>query len=271
MKTTQPIQSLNRGLILLETVANARQPVSLSQLALVLKIDRSSVFRLANTLKLRGFLAQLPDNKHYMLGSAVWQMAGLFNFGNVLLQLARDHVNALAADTGETIHLAIREGCRAILIDRQLTAKAIGVAGGGSGTHVPLYCTSVGKALLADFDYDRLIQLFGDKQLAKFTKRTITTLAKLAKECQNTCRRGYAVDNEEEHDGVRCIGAPIRDANGEIVASVGISAPVARLPQAFIKKTGTKVVATAVAISRALGHAAEKNEGKTKWRTIQVD
>jgi len=262
MKTTQPIQSLDRGLILLETVAQARQPVSLSQLTLVLKIDRSSVFRLANTLKRRGYLAQMPDNKHYTLGSAVWRLAGLFNFGNVLLQVARAPIAALAENTGETTHLAIREGCQAVLIDRQLTAKAIGVAGVDSGAGVPLYCTSVGKALIADHDYDRLVRLFADRPLTKFTRRTITTLAKLAEECQSARRCGYAIDDEEEHEGVRCIGSPIRDASGEIVAAVGISAPVARLPRDRIKETGKKVAAAALEISHALGHGIAKEEAK---------
>jgi len=264
MKPTKPIQSLDRGLILLEAVANAHQPVPLSQLTLALNIDRSSVFRLANTLKKRGFLAQLPGSKHYTLGSAIWRLADLFHFDNVLLQIAREHVNALAADTGETTHLAIREGQQAMLIDRQLTAKPLGVAGSGSGTGVPLYCTSVGKALIADFDHDRLIQLFGGKTLPKFTRRTITTVEKLAEECQVTRRRGFAMDDEEEHGGVRCIGAPIRDANDQIVGSVGISAPIARLPRELIKKIGTRVVAAATAIGRELGYNAENTKGKIR-------
>lgn len=149
-----------------------------------------------------------------------------------------------------------------MLIDRQLTAKAIGVAGVGSGTGVPLYCTSVGKALIADHDSDRLARLFADRPLTRLTRRTITTLAGLAEACQRARERGYAVDDEEEHEGVRCIGAPIRDASGEIVAAVGISAPAARLPHDAINKTGTKVAATAREISRSLGYGSIKEEPK---------
>ncbi len=264
MKPTKPIQSLDRGLILLETVANTRQPVPLSQLTQALKIDRSSVFRLANTLKQRGFLVQLPDSKHYTLGSAIWRLADLFRFDNVLLQVAREHVNALAADTGETTHLAIREGRQAMLIDRQLTAKALGVAGSGSGTGVPLHCTSVGKALIADFDHERLDRLFDSESLTKFTRKTITTLSRLAEECQITRRRGFAVDDEEEHEGVRCIGAPIRDANGQVVGSVGISAPVVRIPDKAIRKLGARVIAAANAISAELGFRVENKSKNTE-------
>jgi len=255
MSATQPIQSLDRGLVLLETVANARSPVSLSELMPVLGIDRSSVFRLANTLVLRGFLVQTPDSKRYMLGSSIWRLASLFRFENVLLQVARPHVDALAADAGETTHVAVRQGAKAVLIERQLTANVLGVTGAGQGTAVSLHSTGVGKALIADFDREGLLQLFGGEKLPRFAKRTITTVAGLAEACERTRACGYAVDDEEEHEGVRCIGAPIRDASGQIVAAVGISAPIARLPREAVKKMGARVAAAARAIGRELGHA----------------
>ena len=115
----------------------------------VLKIDRSSVFRLANTLVRRGFLVQEADSKRYLLGSSVWRLASLFRFENVLLQVARSHVDALVADTGETTYVAIREDTQAVLIERQLTAQALGVMSAALGSGMPLHCTGVGKALLA--------------------------------------------------------------------------------------------------------------------------
>ncbi len=241
-RPTPPIQSLDRGLQLIEAVANARRPLSLADLTPVLGIDRSSVFRLAHTLQQRGFLAQLPGSKHYVLGSALWRLADLFQFDNVLLQLAREPMDALAAETGETTHLAIREG-----------HQAVGVAGTPE-SNVPLHCTSVGKALIADFDRDRLAALFGDKRLSRHTKRTLTTLEQLAGACQETRERGFAVDDEEQHEGVRSVAAPIRDASGQIVGAIGISAPAARLPRESLRKAGAKVVTAAARISRELGN-----------------
>ncbi len=260
MRTTQPIQSLDRGLVLLETVANAHGPVSLSELMPVLKIDRSSVFRLANTLVRRGFLVQLPESKRYVLGSSVWRLASLFRFENVLLQVARPHVDALAVDTGETTHVAIRQGTKAVLIERQLTANVLGVTGAGLGAAVELHCTSVGKALITDFDREGLVQLFGSEKLPRFTRFTLTTVAALAEACKRAQACGYAVDDEEEHEGVRCVGAPIRDASGAVVASVGISAPAVRLPHEAIKKSGARVAAAAAAIGRELGHTNQRNK-----------
>ena len=263
MKTTQPIQSLDRGLILLEAVAGAGRPVTLSELMAVLKIDRSSVFRLANTLKRRGYLAQMPESKRYALGSSIWRLSALFHFENLLLQVARPHVAALAEETGETTHVAVREGTRAVLIDRRLTLQTVGVAGAGSGTALSLHGSGLGKALLADFDREGLARLLGDAPLARFTRRTITTLDALAKACAQARARGYAVDDEEGYDGVRCLGAPVRDASGAVVAAVGISAPGERLPRAAVRRAAARVVAAAAAISRELGYGLQ-NEGEVK-------
>ena len=261
MSTTQPIQSLDRGLILLEAVARAGRPVSLAELTAVLKIDRSSVFRLANTLKRRGYLAQLPESKRYALGSSIWRLASLFRFENLLLQVARPHVSALAEEAGETTHVAVREGVQAVLIDRQLTLKTVGVAGAGEGAGMPLHSSGLGKALLADFDREGLARLLGTAPLARFTRRTITSLDGLAAACAQVRACGYAVDDEEGYDGVRCLGAPIRDAAGSVVAAVGISAPGERLPRQAIKKAAARVFEAAAAISRELGYGVQ-NEGE---------
>lgn len=268
MNTTQPIQSLDRGLILLEAVAHASRPVSLAELMAVLKIDRSSVFRLANTLTRRGYLAQLPESKRYALGSSIWRLASLFRFENLLLQVARPHISALAEETGETTHVAVREGSQAVLIDRQLTLQTVGVAGAGEGAGMPLHSSGLGKALLADFDRAGLARLLGAAPLARFTRRTITTLDGLAAACAQVRARGYAVDDEEGYDGVRCLGAPIRDASGAVVAAVGISAPAERLLRPAVKKAAARVVGSAAAISRELGYGVqnegEVNDGRSK-------
>lgn len=252
-RPTPPIQSLDRGLILLEAVAQARRPVALAELTPVLGIDRSSVFRLANTLKRRGFLSQLPDTKVYVLGSAIWRLASLFPWSAVLAQFAREQVAELASRTGETTHLAVREGAQAALIHHQLTERPLGFSL-GSGHCVPLYCTSVGRALLADHDFDQLVALLGEEPLPALNKRTLCSVAALAKECQRTRKRGFALDDQEYHDGVRCMAAPIRDCSGQIVASIGISVPVERLPKHRYEEMGQLVIRVANTIGAKLGY-----------------
>jgi len=254
-RPSQYIQSLDRGLTVLETVARARRPVALRELTPVLGIDRSSVFRLASTLRQRGFLNQLPESKEYVLGAAIWRLAGLTPWGEVLAQFAREQTAELAAQTGETTHLAVREGSQAALIHHHLTEQPLGCSV-GSGHCVPLHCTSVGRALLCDCDLEQLKALLGDRPLPAHNRSPIRSLASLAEECGRTRKRGYALDDQEYHKGVRCIAAPIRDCTGAIVASIGISAPVERLPKHRYQEVALWVIGSAQEIGAKLGYQA---------------
>ena len=229
-KETPPIQSLDRGILILETVGKSSSPVSLNDLTRVLNIDRSSVFRLANTLKRRGFLANPAIGKDYILGASVWRISRQYDWRGMLATVAHSHLQKLTELTGETAHLAIREGRQALFIDHASATNHVISVSGQTGELVPLYCTSHGKALLADYDEAGLRKLLGSKPLAAHTKNTVTSVAKLARVCADIRSLGFAADNSEYLDGVRCVAAPIRDNQGIVIASIGISAPISRMP-----------------------------------------
>src|SRR6195256_1862384 len=159
-QATQPIQSLDRGLVILEAVANSSEPVSLAELTNLVGIDRSSVFRLAFTLKRRGFLAYPAGRKDYILGPALWRLSHQYDWGTMLIRVSREHLKQLAVQTNETAHLAVREGKHALFIDHAAANHVIAVSG-QTGESVPLYCTAHGKALLTDLNQQELITLFG--------------------------------------------------------------------------------------------------------------
>jgi DNA-binding IclR family transcriptional regulator len=253
---TPSIQSLDRGLLILEIVGKSDSPVSLGQLAAILGIDRSSAFRLANTLKRRGFLANPSAGKEYILGPSVWRLSRQYDWSRMLATVAHDQLKWLAAATNETAHLAVREGRKALFIDHAATSHVIAISG-QTGELVPLYCTSHGKALLVDFDSQDLKSLFGEKPLKAWTKSTILSTAELAKACEEIRKRGYATDDSEYLEGVRCIAAPIRDREGAVLASIGISAPSARFPQALEKEYAEKVIAVAGRIAGMIGSGDE--------------
>jgi DNA-binding IclR family transcriptional regulator len=250
-RETPPIQSLDRGLVILEAVANSTTPVSLSELTGILGIDRSSVFRLANTLKRRGFLAYPAGRKDYILGPALWRLSHRYDWGTMLIRVSHDLLKQLAGLTNETAHLAVREGRQALFIDHSVANHVIAVSG-QTGESVPLYCTAHGKALLADFDQQELATLFGGGTLRAFTKQTIATIPQLAKVCAQIKLQGYSTDDAEMQDGVRCAAAPIRAENGVIVGSIGISAPASRFPNDRYVLCGEQVRAAAAGISARL-------------------
>ena len=257
--STPPIQSPSGGLALLTAVGDAQRPLSLAELNEVVPIDRSSVFRLANTLRLHGFLTQVPGSKCYTLGPAVWQLAGQMRVAGSLPQVGRPHVVELAELTGETAHLAVRQREQSIFIDHELTGQAVGVST-RAGSSEPLHSTALGKALLADFDLEALEQLLGEGPLPAATVGTITSIAALASACLEVRRRGFAVDDEEYHPGVRCIAAPIRDASAAVVGAIGVSAPANRLPEPRIASVAEQVRQQAARISQQLGHVPSTPE-----------
>src|SRR5436190_6519103 len=202
-RETQPIQSLDRGLVILEAVANSNDPVSLNELTNLVGIDRSSVFRLAFTLKRRGFLAYPAGRKDFILGPALWRLSDRYDWGTMLIRVSQEYVKQLARQTNETVHLAIREGRNALFIDHASANHVIAVSG-QTGEMVPLHCTAHGKALLAGLDVAELRRIFGSGPLPIHTKQTIGTLSELATACAEILQQGYATDEAEFREGLRC-------------------------------------------------------------------
>jgi IclR family transcriptional regulator, acetate operon repressor len=248
---TLPIQSLDRGLIILDAVAKANNPVSLTALTSVLGIDRSSVFRLANTLKRRGFLTYPSGRKDYILGPALWRLSHYYDWGTMLIRVSHEHLKELASQTNETVHLAIREGKHALFIDHATGNHLISVSG-QTGEMAPLYCTAHGKALLADLDLRELQALFGAGPLRAYTKSTIGAVSQLAKVCKKIKSQGFSTDDAEFQEGIRCVAAPIRAESGMIIGSIGISAASQRFPEELYRICGAQVRAIAKEISAKL-------------------
>lgn len=256
LKQTPSIQSLDRGLTILEAVAKAGGPVSLGELTRLLEIDRSSVFRLAGTLKRRGFLAYPSGRKDYILGPSLWRLAHKYDWGNMLIKISHEQLKALASETNETAQLAVREGKQALFIDSASADQVISISG-RIGELTPLHCTAHGKALLTDFDNEELEAVLG-KILQAYTKRTVSSVKQLAKICAETRAQGFATDDEEYIAGVRCVAAPIRAEDNHIVGAIGISAPLTRFPVERYRICGKQVRAVADQISTLLSSQVQE-------------
>jgi IclR family acetate operon transcriptional repressor len=265
---TLPIQSLDRGLIILEVIAKANNPVSLTDLTNVLGIDRSSVFRLANTLKRRGFLAYPSGRKDYILGPALWRFLHQYDWGTMLIRVSHEHLKELADQINETAHLAIREGKHALFIDHTTANHLISVSA-QTGEMVPLYCTAHGKALLADADERELRALIGPGQLRRYTKNTMTSIQELSKDCALIKKRGYATDEAEFAEDLRCVAAPIRVDNDVIVGSIGVSAPMSRFSKERHRVAAVQVCKVADAIGQLLSNADQSGDGEPEKSVIE--
>ena len=256
---TPLVQSVERALSLLEAVAASADPVPLARLTEILGIDPSSVFRLANTLKRRGFLANPNGRKHYVLGPAIWRLSREYDWSGMLISVCRDAVKALASRTGETAHLAVRDGREVFFIDHHASADQGIIVPGQTGKRMPLHCTAHGKSLLADFGLAELKALYGATPLERYTPRTCVSLQDLATACSGVRAQGFSMDDREFLEDVSCVAAPIRDRGGLVIGSIGVSAPVTRMVEPRRSVLAQHVCDTAQHINALLDATPDDN------------
>ncbi len=257
---TPSIQSLDRGLMILEAVAKSKSPVPLADLREMLDINRSSVFRLANTLRRRGFLTNPSGSNEYVIGPTAWRLFRNYDW-SMLVSFCRHHLQLLSKETGETSHLGVREGKQALFIAHQTGHSQVISVSGRTGEFMPLYCTAHGKALISDMSEAGMRAVFGDsgfgnKTFEKHTETTAGNIEELLAACAKVRLTGYALDDGEYYPEIRCLAVPIRDNTGEIVAAIGVSAPVARMPKERCEMIGKKVMRIAKDIHVVLNAGA---------------
>ena len=252
-KSGREIQSLARGLDILIILAEANQPMGVTELAQLLKVDKSSVFRLLSTLASRGFVGQDDDTRRYRPGLRIVELSRRVLDRVELRSVARPWLKRLQQDTGESVHLAILTDGRAVYVEQEASAATLNV-NTEIGGQAPVHCTAIGKALIAYLSPEDLERCLGQAELTCYTPRTITALRELVPHLESVRERGYAVDDEEFDPGVRCVAAAIRDHRGKVVASVGISGPSIRVTLGRIPELGEVVMETARQISQLIGY-----------------
>ncbi|MDY6913048.1 MAG: IclR family transcriptional regulator [Planctomycetota bacterium] len=252
----QRIQSLDRGLRILEYIAGREKPVRLGELAALLKVEKSSAHRLAGTLADRGYIRRDAESLGYVLHDKVFALAGKSASQRHLHGLARKYLRKLARQTGEMAHLAVRGGDRAVLVDHEFGSNPVGVTTQW-GASEPLHCTAIGKALLAGMDKAELKEILTASPLKRYTATTVTTINKLAEQCRQVGQRRLAFDYAEFRENMNCVASPVYGFRGCVVAAIGISGPVEQLNKTATRKAGNFVRDCAMKLSVELGYRPE--------------
>lgn len=245
------VRALDRGLAVLEILSQT-DSISLSDIARQADLSCSTVYRLLETLRQRGYAAQDRRSGHYRVGPQIQLLAGPGTAAQSLPHATLPSMEQLVATVNETANLAVLAGRHAVYI-HQVEARQSVRMFTELGAQVPLHCTGVGKVLLAWLPQEVALELLGTTPYEKFTSTTITRPAAYLAELTRVRSRGYAVDDEEREPGVRCVTAPIYDLSGKVIAALSISAPAARLPKKQLAQRGREVAAAAEEASRRLG------------------
>ena len=246
------IQAIERAVAILNAFSAEEPELGVTELAERLDLHKSTVHRFVVNLESAGFLEREPRSGRYRLGLRIFELGGLVMQQMNLWDEALPFLEGLVRDTGETGHLAVLDGGEAIYVERVEARRALRVPS-AIGRGYPAHATNLGKVLLADLPTAELRELVSRKGLHAYTPNTITSLAELESELDRIREQGYAVDNEEYDEGLRCVGAPIVDHSGRVVAAIGIGGPVTRVTPERIEPLADVLRDAADGLSRRLG------------------
>ncbi len=249
-----PVQSLDRAIQILEELALHRDGCGVTSLAALTGLHKSTVHRLLNALMARGYVSKNIENDKYSLGMKVLYLGSAILDRMDVRTVAKPFLEQLCRDTDEVVHLSTIDGTEAVYIDKVESPNKNIRMYSQIGKRVPLHCTGVGKVLLAWLPDSEVEYILGVKGMEPYTQNTITSIEGLKKHLAEIRKNGYAFDELEHEEGIRCVAAPIFNMNGKVVASVSISGPIMYVTLDRMPKLTEEVLKTAKNISYQLGY-----------------
>jgi IclR family acetate operon transcriptional repressor len=250
------IQSVDRALFLLETIAEAGGEATLTDLATRTGLNISTCHHLLATLIQRGFAAKVPGRRLYALGARIMYLS------HACLQVdlprrAQPYIEAINQATGETVHLAALQGDQVVTLAVREARHAVRVDTGHIGKLEAPHATSVGKAILAWLPEDEMRRILAGG-MKRCTDNTITEFPALLEALRIVRRNGYAIDREEYLPGVICVGAAIRDQAGTVIGAISASTPLMRASEEHIAMMRNEITAATRALSAEFGEPSSQ-------------
>lgn len=253
------VQVLDRALEILGVLGDRQGDCGLAELCAELSLHKSTIHRLIMVLEGHGLVEKNPDTGRYRLGLRLFELGSKAIAVLDLREHSHPFLNQILEATQETVHFCMFDQGEVVYVEKLEPQRSVRLAS-RVGRRAPAYCTSVGKAILAhlpEAEVNRIIRRSGLKRL---TRNTITTRAALKAELKNVRARGCAIDDEENEEGVRCIGAAVRDHTSRPLAAISVSGPAFRLNKEKMGLIAKVVVRAAAALSQELGYVPEEEK-----------
>jgi DNA-binding IclR family transcriptional regulator len=260
---TYKVQALDRAFAVLDLLGESETPLGLAQVASSLQLHKSTAHRFLMVLERHRMVERTASGK-FRLGLR------LFDFGNRAIEQydlrdrAQPHLRRLVAETEETAHLCILEQTRVIYIDKIEPTRSVRMIT-RIGASNPVHCTSVGKAIMAFLPEERIADILRRTRFERRTHRTIATAEAFRVEIEKTRRRGYAVDDEELEEGLRCIAVPVLDAQRLPVAAVSVSGPSFRVTAQKLPAIANQLLQCVRGISMDMGFVSAGRGSRSVW------
>lgn len=250
------VQSVERTLDILEALVEFGSEVGLVEISQAVSLPLATVHRLLGTLITRGYVKQNRQNRKYALGFRALQMGSDMRQRFSLRLEARPFLQRLMQRSGESANLAVLDDGEIVYIDQAQSSRILRMFT-QIGNRLPAHSTGSGKVMLAFAPaeiVDGILRRYG---LAARTPHTIVELPTFKRELDRIREVGYAIDDEEHEEGVRCVAVPVRDESGQVVASLSISGPVTRLSDQQVENMVAEAIDCGTKLSARLGYTAE--------------
>lgn len=225
------------------------------EIAQKLQLHKSTVHRLLMILEQHRLIAK-KGNKYY-LGLKLFILGNKVAADLEIRKHAPIYLQQLVAETGETAHLCILDENKVLYLEKVEASRTVRVPS-NVGSRYPAHCGGAGKALLAYLDEEELENFMRECSFEAFTMNTATTPEQLRKELELVRQRGFSLDNEEFEEGLKCIGAPVRDHTGKSVAAISIAGPTSRITEDKVELLAKFVVRAADKLSYELGYQVKE-------------
>ena len=251
-QTGGQVQSLTRGLTLLELIADSHGSVALTELAQQAGLPNSTTHRLLSTMQQQGFVRQVGDLGLWTIGAHAFVVGSSFLQSRNLLALVHPVLRSLMEQSGETVNLAVLDlsDHHAVIIDQVQCTQLMRMSA-PIGGKLPMHASGAGKAFLAHLGDEQVTALLHQKGLHYYTPKTLMSPQSLKENLALVRKAGFSFDDEEHALGLRCVAAPIYDEHGEAFAALSISGPIARMTDDRITELGALVIREARQVTLA--------------------
>lgn len=242
MEDKNPIQVADRLFGVVEFLAE-RDSSGLMEIASALGLNKSTTHRILTSLQYMGYVRQTEEGK-YVLTMKIVELSGKVMSRVDIIGVVRPHLKSLMELTGETVHFVKRDGNEAIYIDKVESRTNTIQMVSHIGSRIPLFCSGVGKAMAATFSPDEVRHMWKDSNIVKLTPNTITDYLDFEETLARVREEGYAIDDEENQLGVRCVAADLSAPGKPAEYALSISAPVSRMDDGRLLKLADYMLKT---------------------------
>lgn len=246
-------QVLDRVVRILASFSPDRQELRLIQIAEAAGLHKSTCYRLLEAMRTHSLIGLNETAGTYHPGMKLFELGSLAVGRLKLDKYAHPLLEDLSRVTGETAHLCVLDGSDVVYVAKVESNRALRIPS-AVGARNPAYCTGVGKAMLAHLAPEQLDAYLSETQLRAFTRKTLVSAFELKANLRQIVTQGYAIDDQEREEGVRCVAAPVRDHTGQVVAAVSIAGPSMRVTKERVPELAAHVIRAAAEISSELGH-----------------